>query len=29
VMGDKFAAFIRSERDKFAKAVKDIGIQPK
>jgi tripartite-type tricarboxylate transporter receptor subunit TctC len=25
---DQFAAFIRSERDKFAKAVKDAGINP-
>jgi tripartite-type tricarboxylate transporter receptor subunit TctC len=28
LMGDKFAAFIRSERDKFAKVVKDVGIAP-
>ena len=26
---DKFAAFIRSERSKWAKVVKDIGIEPK
>jgi tripartite-type tricarboxylate transporter receptor subunit TctC len=25
---DQFAKFIRSERDKFAKAVKDAGIKP-
>ena len=25
---DKFAAFIRSERAKWAKIVKDVGIQP-
>ncbi|MNC96696.1 Tripartite tricarboxylate transporter family receptor [compost metagenome] len=25
---DKFAAFIRSERAKWAKLVKDVGIQP-
>ena len=26
---DRFAAFIRSERSKWAKVVKDIGIEPK
>jgi tripartite-type tricarboxylate transporter receptor subunit TctC len=25
---EKFAAFIRAERDKFAKVVKDAGIKP-
>ena len=28
LIADKFAAFIRSERDKFAKVVKDAGISP-
>ena len=28
LMADKFAAFIRAERDKFAKVVKDAGISP-
>jgi tripartite-type tricarboxylate transporter receptor subunit TctC len=28
LIADKFAAFIRAERDKFAKAVKDAGINP-
>ena len=28
VMGEKFAAFFRSERAKWAKVVKDVGIEP-
>jgi tripartite-type tricarboxylate transporter receptor subunit TctC len=28
LMGEKFAAFIRSERAKWAKLVKDVGIEP-
>jgi tripartite-type tricarboxylate transporter receptor subunit TctC len=28
LMGEKFAAFIRSERAKWAKVVQDVGIQP-
>jgi tripartite-type tricarboxylate transporter receptor subunit TctC len=28
LIADKFAAFVRSERTKWAKVVKDVGIKP-
>ena len=28
LMADKFAAFVRSERAKWKKVVKDVGIEP-
>jgi len=28
LMAEKFAAFIRAERNKWAKVVKDVGIKP-
>jgi len=28
LMGEKFSAFIRAERDKFAEAVKAAGVVP-